>query len=121
MEISKSNLIQIIKEELENVLEEAGQVLTIKRRGVVARTKPGTYHDVVKTVGKNGMLEPGTKVRSLETKGKWIRASVQGQEVWLPQAGLSAKPPRKKLKAISSAEAPSVKASPAGFAAASKG
>ena len=121
MEISKLNLIQIIKEELENVLKEAGQILTVKRHGVSARTGPNTYYDVVKTVGKNGMLERGTKVHSLETKGKWIRASVQGQEVWVPQAGFYAKPPRRKLKAISPAEAPSVKASPAGLAAASKG
>ena len=121
MKISKSSLVQIIKEELENVLEEAGQILTVKRHGVNARTGPNTYYDVVKTVGKNGILERGTKVHSLETKGKWIRASVQGQEVWLPQTGFYAKPPRRKLKAMSSAEAGDTSASPAGLAAASKG
>jgi hypothetical protein len=120
VKITKSQLKQLIKEELESVLQETSKIYSIERAEVATRTGPGTYFDVVKAVGKNGVLDWGTDVQFLEAKGSWIKAMVQNQEVWLPRNAFVA-PVKKKHRAISRAEAGGAGASPAGLASAAKG
>mgnify|MGYP003628715836 CR=1 FL=1 len=122
MKITKSQLKQIIKEEIQAVLQEqGGKVYSIERAQVAARSGPGSYYDVIKTVGKNGILDWGTDVQYLETKGNWVKAMVQNQEAWLPRNAFVAVGPKKRHRTISRAEAGDISPSPAGLSAAAKG
>jgi len=113
MKITKSQLKQIIKEELCNVLEEARKV-QIQRHRVPGRVAPGSAYDAVI------VFEKGTTVEVLEAKKSWIKVKAEGREAWIPKNAL-VKAKERKFQDEEQAEMPSTRSSPAGFAAAAKG
>jgi len=112
MIITKRQLKQIIKEELESVLKET----QIERAKVTAREGPASFHNAVV------VLKKGTPVKVLpgqETKS-WIKVRTGENEVWIPKNALVAAAGR-EYQAIDPEEAGSIKSTRAALAAAAKG
>ena len=115
MKITKSLLKQIIKEEIQSLINEnVGQNIKTTRTTSL-RSGPMTASDVLARV------PAGSTVKLIDdSKSNWLKVDFAGKQGWIA-VGATGKAQKKQHQAIDPKDTPGPDASPAGLAAAAKG